>query len=973
MSSNTVDGAGLNACKRLLTSKDELLASDGAYLYGFSSQADAWVKHDKLPRALPRWSVVQQSPQDISDIQVAVGNGYTVFAWTQETPGGALGDVYAMVQDTASGTILLQSTVISNGAGNAGLPRLAVVGTICVAMWSDTAGKLVACLLDLTAPNLGFGSRVDVKTDQNVLTVFYDIVGTSGAFVGVYSDSAGTPLFKAFRCTVTLPATITVTHTVSSGDTNGVYTTPCCVYDAASGKVWVLYGASTPYPVPATFHVKAYAFTASTCAVSTAPFTIVSPTSQIIQAGVTFVSSTNIRGLYQTANGDGKAVELTNNNVLGNVPTLLMASRPFTDGTNAYVMIRYAQSHLLSVIEGTLGAAPNPLRPIATIAPRIAYPPVSLSSSGAGSLDQAPTQVWNVGGKHWRTYGTVIADANLNARVGITAVDINMDDGWLANGDIYPSQHQQGVEYGELLHLSGGVPSSFDGQFVSEMGFLHPPQANALTLVPASPGGGLGQGVYQYRICYEWTDNRGQIYRSEPSTAKSVTTAGVGAINKVTLTIPNLLLSTKRNVQIIVYRTLVNGDGSLFYRQTAYSVPLANINDSAQASTTIVDTTSDVVISGQALLYTNGGTLAAQNPPALGCLVKHQRRLAGIGDDGRTMWLSNEFVDREAPRWNDEYQVQFDAPLTALAGLDDKWIAFSEDQIWFFTGQGPTDTGAANDWTAPIEIQTETGCIDPRSVFNTSQGVMFQGRRGYYLLDRALNVTFVGALIEDTTKANPLAIESLGQVSGETSCYISLVPSSALTTGIRLHWDTFYKMWARDEIYDSDSELVFAIAGMVNWNGTIVVAQTDGTIYKQFSTDWRDEGFFYPSSFITGDISSGGPLGFQRVRFAQIDGTWLTNHDVKMSFAFDGDTNYAQSYQWTASKLVPGEPVKMRVGAQNGASPRCSGLRIKVEILTPTNPGSYPQTTGQSATLSGIGLEIVPKPGQKKLGAAVQA
>src|SRR5678815_2284138 len=94
-------------------------------------------------------------------------------------------------------------------------------------MWSDTAGKLVACLLDLTAPAGGFGSRVDVKTDQNTLTVFYDIVEVSGAFVGVYSDTTATPLMKAFRCTVALPATITVTHTVSSGDTNGLYTSIC--------------------------------------------------------------------------------------------------------------------------------------------------------------------------------------------------------------------------------------------------------------------------------------------------------------------------------------------------------------------------------------------------------------------------------------------------------------------------------------------------------------------------------------------------------------------------------------------------------------------------------------------------------------------------------------------------------------------------------------------------------------------------
>lgn len=981
-------GANITACKRLMTSKDELLLSDGNTLYGYSSKAAQWIAHDNVPRCLPRWTMVQQSAKDWNDPQYAFGNGYGVFVWTQSSSAGVAGEIYAMVRDVTSGTVVLPATRLSGGGGSSIMPRMIVCGTVGIAMWSDTSGKLIGCLIDLTAPYRGFGATNIIQSDQNTQLPFFDIRETTGnVLVGVYADTAATPKLKAFRCTVSLPNTITVTHTVNSLDTNGLYESPSIAYDPSTGWCWVAYRSATPFPTPTTEHCGVYAFSAVDCSVQALPVAVFSPPSgEVISTGIVVRSANDIHVVYSMVTNVSLYFSMSYDSVFhvinpvtqGAFPAMLLWSNLWSDGANAYVMLRMANTLYVCALVENGSSSYSAMRPIASIAPRIAYPVASISGSGAHPLGQSPHRVCNIIGSRWQTAGTVIADANSNARVCLTAIDLQLDDAWLMAGDTYPAQHCQPVEFGDLLHLSGGVPSSFDGQCVSEMGFLYGPDANSITLTAAGSGGGLGAGTYQYRVCYEWTDNRGQVYRSQPSVAKSVTTV---ANDKVTLTIPNLWLTTKQDkdlstqlVQIIVYRTVVNGDGSLFYRQTPYAVPSTNLNDPSVQFSTIVDTTGDGSISGSTatLLYTNGGTLEAECPSSLACLIKHQRRLAGIGDDGRTVWLSNEYVDREAPRWNDEWQMQFDEPLTALASLDDKLIAFSERNIWFVTGEGPTDTGASNDWTAPQYIQTETGCIDPRSVFNTSEGVMFQGRRGYYLLDRALNVTFVGALIEDTVNANPLAIESLGRVSGETSCFAALMPSPGSSTGVRMHWDTFYRAWAEDQLVDG-ATTSRAVAGLANWDGTIVWATPAGQVYQQTSSAWTDGGTWYDSSFITGFIGASGPMGFQRVRRIQVNVDSHTNYDFKLSLAFDGSSAYAQSYQWPAAEVaLQGGRALMHVGSQNGATPRCESIRIKCEILTPTNPGSYPITTGQAATLTGIGMDIVPKPGQKRLGSTVQ-
>ena len=92
-------------------------------------------------------------------------------------------------------------------------------------------------------------------------------------------------------------------------------------------------------------------------------------------------------------------------------------------------------------------------------------------------------------------------------------------------------------------------------------------------------------------------------------------------------------------------------------------------------------------------------------------------RLAGIGPDLRTVWLSKDSTTDTtiAPGFNEALTLAFASDKTALASLDSALVVFGEDGIDVVHGDGPSDSGDQNTW-AIQPIQTDVGCINPRSV-----------------------------------------------------------------------------------------------------------------------------------------------------------------------------------------------------------------------------------------------------------------
>ena len=155
------------------------------------------------------------------------------------------------------------------------------------------------------------------------------------------------------------------------------------------------------------------------------------------------------------------------------------------------------------------------------------------------------------------------------------------------------------VETPEHLQIAGSCPWETDGQQVVEQGFhVYPFHGSAAI---TTPGGatGIGEGVYGYKVVWEWRDNRRRRASRQAQSDDLHHHDHLQTI-VVTLTIPNLFTTRKTNVTIAIYRTAV--DGSHYYRLKSVAMGDTRTQD-------VTDSVADDTITDNEELYTAGGVV----------------------------------------------------------------------------------------------------------------------------------------------------------------------------------------------------------------------------------------------------------------------------------------------------------------------------------------------------------------------------
>lgn len=79
----------------------------------------------------------------------------------------------------------------------------------------------------------------------------------------------------------------------------------------------------------------------------------------------------------------------------------------------------------------------------------------------------------------------------------------------------FTTNNIQTMDLGRNLIIGSGLTQMYDGAVAVEQGFNVYPET--ITAVGAGNGGFLSQGLYGYKIVYEWVDNIGQTHKSAPS------------------------------------------------------------------------------------------------------------------------------------------------------------------------------------------------------------------------------------------------------------------------------------------------------------------------------------------------------------------------------------------------------------------------------------------------------------------------
>ncbi|MEI9950802.1 MAG: hypothetical protein WDO74_17935 [Pseudomonadota bacterium] len=461
---------------------------------------------------------------------------------------------------------------------------------------------------------------------------------------------------------------------------------------------------------------------------------------------------------------------------------------------------------------------------------------------------------------------------------------------------------------GRVLQFSGGSLFELNGT-AEETGFSNFPVIQSIT----NGGGGTGNlsaGTYIYRAVYEWLDGQGRRHRSAPS--DPVTTTAV-ANGSATLIMKPLVADAHalnasgsfvgRGTTLHVYRTLVNQ--STFHRVTPnVGAPSGSIVGAATVS--FADIMADSAAAGQEFIYTDGGV--ADNtlcPPHTFQTVCNGRLWVGGQLDRCVLTASKLLVDGEPTQFSDldEFNVFLPQKCTGLASIDGTIVAFAEGRIYFISGDGPNDQGVGS-FSPPVELPTDVGCVNWRSVVETSIGIFFQSKRGIFLLPRGFNTPlFVGADVESTLALRPYIVSSTlvtipsgnpaSFALGETTVrfVVGDDPYTPNTTVV-LVYDLRTSGWSVD-----DESYSVLLSG--TWSDTFITARKQSgalRLFAEASGTYSGPGFpsigaadrYISTTLGTGDIRPFGLAGYGQFDSVVLVGEYRGPCFVNVTVRVDG-------------------------------------------------------------------------------------
>lgn len=533
--------------------------------------------------------------------------------------------------------------------------------------------------------------------------------------------------------------------------------------------------------------------------------------------------------------------------------------------------------------------------------------------------------------------------------LGINATILNFD-----KKDPYTNEVQ-----GANLHITGGYLQAYDGNETVEHGFHVFPE-DLINDSTATVGGFLSDGTYQYAAVYTWTDNQGQQHKSAPSIGFEVILAGGTATQIQNIDVPSLRLTDKTNVILDLYRT--EDAGTVFYKVSDTFNP--TYNDKTVEVVTILDTTSDTDLINNEILYTTGGVLDNIAAPSSSIITSFGNRivLAGLEDESKLIYSKIRFEEQPI-EFNDSLTVNVKADggaITALKAMDEKLIIFKEEAIYYMLGDGPNNLGEQDNFTEPELVSSEIGCIEVNSVVLTPLGLFFKSKKGIYLVNRSMQLAYVGAPVEFY---NNLTISSAVTIPQENQVRFTTTDGDALV------YNYFTNKWAT-----FTNHLALSATSI---GSDYYFLRSDGVIYKENLDKFSDNGSPINIKLSTGWISFAGVQGFQRVYKLFLLGQFRSEHKIRIRIAYDFNEAYIQEKIIDTSDFTDsnaygdyspyGEPEITPYGGEGNVyqlrldlkKQKCQSIKIRIEEIQHTTPG-------EGLTLSNVAFEVGAKKGMFK-------
>lgn len=915
----------------------------------------AWVDLDESrPIHATRYGIATQGVA-VTSYDVATDDTYAIVVYCVG------GSPWLTLFDLATSAVVYGPILIDNALGDE--VRVNVCNSkAMVSYQSSAAVATIRCkVFDLAAWTLSASVAIVANCGFRGLFDVHTMAGAANTWAIAYITNSGANAGNVSVKLVDSAATVTATQ-VYAGTTGGggfAQGRGITLHATSGEQIWV----ANAYDDGGNTRVRCRGLNPATLATTTADAEVWNEVAtQYYRLGIERETSTRcvVTGAlytgpqaywasrFSTAGASGLYAPLYGYGIASKPFTLngrILANVVFEGDTTKTIATTY---QTVDVLFGEAAALASymPPRPVATIAPRVTTP----GTSGMFQVSSAAV----TGG----TKALIVGSSERSASGG-TGVDLIVVE--------LPYTAQQVAQLGDVAYIGGGVPQAFDGTAAIESGFLHNVYSGSATAVA---GGALAVGTYFYAIVYEYRDDKGQRIQSSPYFT-SGTTAGANLTLRLVISALHLTqrqnTARSRTVAVAVYRTTVGaGASGVYYRVYRGTVPTAAQSDSRTLTLTYDDTVADASITSNERL--NTAALAPASPSSLSCLIAHNGRLAGIGDDGVSIWLSTKFDGGTNTPYFSDSLVQFmpdGGRLTALASMDGQLVCFRRDAIYIIAGDGPDANGQQGEFAEPRRVATDSGCTgDWRGILVTPMGTLYQNGTYILALTRGLEVQYISAPVEDVLAQFPV-ITSAVLHSARDEVRFTVKAGETNTEGRVINWNYVTGCWSVFDYWDIAGTGAHApFESSVVINGLWVGVTRRGNVYRE-TNDLSADAFTDASHWITAEVTTAwvrptGVQGFFRAREGILAFESLDPTALKVDVFYDDSDTATETLSWTSAQIAafttPKDQVSLRWARQ-----KCMSLRVRIYDAP---DGS---STGQGFVLYGLAMEIAGKTGANRL------
>jgi len=920
-------GDEVESLQSLAVFNNELVGFSDTTLYSYSENIEKWVDRGDISNLNVTSVPVMRNAYNATKIHSSCVNNIAAFVW-KDSRGGCR---FSIV-DTTSNTFFQSDIELSASAED---PQVVVNQSQFYLFYRET-GVLKYKKVNSANPTV-LGSAVTVKSDLDSTNPRYDTKNINDRIYVAYNSTAGNELQVFY---------INSSDALSSATGVNVQPTECItITNDSQDRIWIAYhNATSVFAICLSYTLSATLLSA----------TVIETIANVVNVSLIETATTTMTAVYTIS--DSTASEyLTRKN------TITLAG---TAGTAAVFLRSVSQASKLfeyNDIQYTLLVHDSTLQQTYFLA----------DLAGIIQARFSPGIGGNVLGKSQLMEPCVLSTGEFLFSTQIKSIIFQSEDssGSIASStfgisrntiNFEPTLNYQDSGLGQNLYITGGVLKNYDGSTVTEDNFFLFPEGLTAGTNSAS-GGSMSDGVYQYVAVYSWFDNRGQLHRSATSIPLSVTTSAGGSSQTQQVIIPTLRLTQKSNVMIELYRT--ENAGTTFYLLQSYSSP--TFNDKTVDTVTYTDGATDASLLDNPTLYTTGGVLDNDPAPNASIIVNWKNRLVLAGlEDQEQIAYSKIYSPGTPAQFSDFLRVNISnqgGPVTALGVLDDKLIIFKKSLIFLFTGNGPNNTGEQSDFGEPEIISSDAGCEDPASVVITPVGIMFKSSKGIYLLNRGLNVQYIGAPVE---AYNQYQITAATNVPDNNQVRFLTDDSYCLV------YDTFFEKWS---IFDNHG----GKDGEILNSSYVYLRNNENLVYKQDSS-FLDNGEPISLQIDTGWLSFAGVQGFQRVYKLLGLGEFFSSHNLTIKTAFNYQNLFTESKTIASDDFINsstyGDSATYGSDEYYGGDSGLNAYQFRLDIKSQKSQSiritikeSQNDTYGRGLSLSNLNFEIGLKSGTGKI------